>query len=38
MVDNPAIQRNAAKIGEKLRAEDGIGKAVQFVEQVAGVG
>ena len=30
---NPAIRQNAESIGEKIRAEDGVGNAVEFVEK-----
>ena len=36
MVDTLSIQQKADHIGEQLRAEDGIGTAVRFVETVAG--
>ena len=31
---NPGFARNAEKIGEQLRAEDGTGKAIKVIERV----
>jgi len=32
--DNPQIRQNAAKLGQKIRAEDGIKNALEVIEQV----
>ncbi len=34
LVNNPAWQQQAATLGQQLRAEDGVGTAVQFIEKV----
>ena len=31
---NPGFARNAEKLGEQLRAEDGTGKAIKVIERV----
>jgi hypothetical protein len=35
-VTDESIRRSASKLGEKIRAEDGIGCAVQFIKQRIG--
>jgi sterol 3beta-glucosyltransferase len=34
---DPAIRRNAAMVGERLRQEDGVGRAVEAIERIADV-
>jgi UDP:flavonoid glycosyltransferase YjiC (YdhE family) len=34
-VENPAMRRKAAELGEKIRAEDGIGKALEALQKIS---
>ena len=36
-VSDPALRQRAAALGEKIRAEDGVGEAVRIIRQYAGI-